>query len=115
MERAEFEALSDSGLDVLGDKHGAGEFLAAVEHSVADSTDLIGRGDNAVLGVNERIEHKLDGCAVIGDGAGEILYVFACVVGHLVGEGRICIAYLFADALCKELVAVGINELIFER
>ena len=60
MERTEFEALPDSGLDVLGDKHGAGEFLAAVEHSVADSADLIGRGDNAVLGVNERIEHKLD-------------------------------------------------------
>ena len=70
VERAEFEALSDSDLDVLGDEHGAGEFLAAVEHSVTDSAYLIGRGNNAVLGVNERIEHKLDGCAVIGDGAG---------------------------------------------
>ena len=77
-------ALLDGSHDLVGDEHGGGELLAAVNHTVAHRADLIHGANHAVGGVHQGVEHGLDGLGVSGHG--HVGPLHGLLAGGLVGE-----------------------------
>ena len=69
--------------DLVGKKHGFGELLAAVNNAVTDGEDLIHIGNDAVNGIDQRIENELDSVGVVLHILNEFKALFA---GRFIGQ-----------------------------
>ncbi len=114
MQRCDLEQRADLLLHLLGHEGALGEELAAVRHAVSHGLHLVERGDHAVLGVGQGVEHQTDAGRVVGNGPVQ----FEAVLAHgLVRE----VALRQTDALDQtfgEQVAAGglhVDHLVFDR
>ena len=113
MERGEGSALLDCLHDLVGDDDGLGKLFAAVDDAVADSVDLLHGADDAVLLVDERVQHGLDGLVVGGHGDGSGLDGFLAGKLGLVGEQTVD-ADALAQTLRQQLARGGVEQLILQ-
>ena len=105
-------ALLDGSHDLVGDKHGGGELLAAVNHTVAHRADLIHGSDHAVGRVHQSVEHSLDGLGVSGHG--HIGLLDSLLAGGLIGELTVDTDAL-TQTLGQDLLSLGVEQLILQR
>jgi hypothetical protein len=113
VQRGEGIALLDGLHDLVGDDDGLGELFAAVDHAVADRVDLLHGADDAVLLVDEGVQHGLDGLAVGGHGNGSFLDGFLAGKLRLVGEAAVD-ADALAETLGQQLARGGVEQLILQ-
>ena len=113
VERGEGIALLDCLHDLVGDDDGLGKLFAAVDDAVADSVDLLHGADDAVLLVDERVQHGLDGLVVGGHGDGSGLDGFLAGKLGLVGEQTVD-ADALAQTLRQQLACGGVEQLILQ-
>ena len=113
VERGEGVALLDGVHDLIGDDDGLGELFAAVNNAVADRVDLLHGGDHAVLLIDKRVQHSLNGFAVSGHGDGSGLDSFLAGQLGLVGEQTVD-ADTLAQTLGKQLARSGVEQLILQ-
>ena len=83
---------------------------APVEHPVADGSDLVGGGDDALDRVHHDVQHGLDGLGVGGHGD-VLLDVLAA--GDLVGQTAVD-ADALAQALGEDLAALRLHKLVLQ-
>ena len=113
VERGEGVALLNGVHDLIGDDDGLGELFAAVNNAVADRVDLLHGGDHAVLLIDKRVQHSLNGLAVSGHGDGSGLDSFLAGQLGLVGEQTVD-ADTLAQTLGKQLARSGVEQLILQ-
>ena len=113
VERGEGIALLDCLHDLVGDDDGLGKLFAAVDDAVADSVDLLHGADDAVLLVDERVQHGLDGLVVGGHGDGSGLDGFLAGKLGLIGEQTVD-ADTLAQTLRQQLARGGVEQLILQ-
>ncbi len=115
MQRCDLEQRADLLLHLLGHEGALGEELAAVRHAVSHGLHLVERGDHAVLGVGQGVEHQTDAGRVVGNGPVQ----FEAVLAHgLVREGRPPPDRCALDQTFGEQVAAGglhVDHLVFDR
>ena len=111
MKRPEFRILFADTDNLVVDDDGTLEVLSAVENSVSDGADFVGRFDCTVDGIDHCFEHEFDSGGVIF----HILFdIEHSSVGSLLGE----LTAIESDTLAKSfengLLGVHIDKLIFE-
>ncbi len=106
---AELELLEN----LIGEEHGLGEVVAAVDDSVADSLDLGHISDNADLLVGESVDYDTNSVGVGCDG--KVLLGASVFNEILVVENANVLTDTFADTLCLDRVISGVKKLILER
>ena len=111
VEGGQGDALFQSGHNLVGNAHGGGELLAAVDHAVAHRVDLRGTLDHAVPGVQQGVQHSLNGLGVSGHGDLEL--ILGVLGGHLVSQAAVD-ADALAQPLGEHLTGGGVHELILE-
>ena len=111
VQRSQRVALLDGGHDLVGDEHGGGELLTAVNHTVAHRVDLVHGGDHAVLLVHQSVEHGLDGLRV--GGHGHVGLFDGLLAGGLVGELAVD-ADALTQTLGQNLLSLRIEQLILQ-
>ena len=84
-----------------------------MDDAVADSVDLLHGADDAVLLVDERVQHGLDGLAVGGHGDGSGLDGFLAGKLGLIGEQTVD-ADALAQTLRQQLARGGVEQLILQ-
>ena len=111
VEGSEVGALLHLGDHLIGDDHGGGKLLAAVDETVTHSLDLIEGGDDAVLLIGESRQHLGDGGLMIGQG-----------IGHddlIVTGGGVVEDTINADTLAQtggqHALGLGVDQLILQR
>ena len=112
MQRGEGDALSDGGHDIVVNADGSGEFLAAVDDTVADSADLRHVLDHAVLCGGQLIQNCSDGLGMCGHG--DVLIKNGLAVLGFMGEVTVD-ADALAQAFSQQLLAVHVEQLILQR
>ena len=99
---------------VLVDQDGLGEALAAVDDAMADGTDLVHGGDDAVFRVGQRAQHLADRLGV--GGHRQLLRVADGSAGQLRLIGK---AAVKADALAQPLrqkhTRLRVEQLVLQR
>ena len=111
VEGGQGDALFQSGHNLVGNAHGGGELLAAVDHAVAHRVDLRGALDHAVPGVQQGVQHSLNGLGV--GGHGDLELILGVLGGHLVSQAAVD-ADALAQPLGEHLTGGGVHELILE-
>ena len=114
MQRRERVALLDGLHDFVSDDNGPGKLFTAVNDAVTDGVDLLHRTDDAVLFIDQRIEHGLDGLIVRGHGDGGLLDRFFARQLGLVGKAAVD-ADALAQTLGKQLARGGVEQLVLQR
>ncbi len=106
---------SSSGVhDLVGDKYGLVERLAAMHHAVAHSVDLLHGADDAVVLVHQSVQHSLNGLGMGGHGhVNGVQHLLALYLG-LVGELAVN-ADALAQALGQQHAGLGVQQLILQR
>ena len=110
VQRGKFIAVLDRLDRLVGDQAGSGELLAAVYDTVSNRADLRERADHALLRVGQGIDDCLQGFLVGRHRDGALLLLPA---GRLVGQ-RAVDADSLTEALCKNLLGLGIDQLVLE-
>ena len=112
VQRSQIVALLDTGHDLVGDQHGLGELLAAVNHAVTDSVDLGHGADDAVLSVDQSVQNSLDSLGVSG-------HSHISALNDLLALGLIGKLAIDTDALAQtlgqDLLSLGVEQLILQR
>jgi len=114
VQRGDVEQAADFLLDLLVDQAAGREELASVGHAVADGLHLVERGDDAVCGVRQCVEHQTDAGRVVGN---RLVQLELLLADGLVGQ----VAFGQADTLDKafreQLARRGlhVDDLILNR
>ena len=104
-------ALLNGGHDLVGDAHGLGKLLAAVDHPVTHRVDLLHGGDDAVLLIHQGVQHGLDGLGMGGHShVGGLDSRFASgLISKLAVD-----ADALTQALGQDLLGIGVEQLILQ-
>ena len=109
---SEGSAFLEGCHDLVGDKHGGSELLAAVNDTVTDSVDLLHGGHDTVFLAGELLDDS-SYCLGMG-GKGDILVEY----GLIADEGAVLEmtvdADTLAETLCHYLFGLHVDELILE-
>ena len=98
--------------DLVGDEHGGGKFLAAVDDAVTDSVDLLHGADNAVFGRGELVNDCGNGLGMSGES--NVLVEHGFVADQRSVLQMAVDADTLAEAFGQKLLIVHIDELILE-
>ena len=99
-----------NGLDALiVDDAGVGELHAAMEHPMANGIDLIHGLDNALNGVHQDLQDRLNGLGM--GGHGDVLDDL--LIAHLVGQAAVNVDPL-AQALGGHITGLRVHKLILQ-
>ena len=110
---SEGDALFERGHDCVINADGACKLLAAVNHAVTDSVDLLHGGNNAVLRAGQLVNDSRDSLGMSGHG--DVLIedgLAACQRAVLEVTVN---ADALAQTLCHDLLVGHINELVLKR
>ena len=114
VKRSERDAVANDLLDLIVDKLGLGHGLAAVQDAVADGVDFALVPDDALLGIREKLDDKLHGFLMRGEGLLlDDLFGMIAVGCDLMGQHAHGKANAFGDTGAEDLMAVHFEELIF--
>ena len=112
VQRRERDAVLDRLEHLFGDDNAVGEELAAVYHAVADRVDLAHRGDDALFGVEQDVDDRLDRFLMGRHGNVKLELLIRLVAGvreHAVDTDAL------AQALGHDLARLGVEQLVLQR
>ena len=113
VQRSQGVAVLDGLQHLVGDQDGLVESLAAVDHPVTHSIDLLHAGDHAVLLVHKGVQNGLDGLGMGGHGHVNGVLLFLTGDLGLIGELAVD-ADALAQALGQQLAVFGVQQLILQ-
>ena len=112
VERRKRYAVLDRLEHLFGDNDAVREELAAVYHAVADRVDLAHRGDNALLGIEQHVDDRLDRFLMGRHGNVELEFLVRLVAR--VRQDAVD-ADALAQALGHDLARIGVEQLVLQR
>ena len=111
VQRAKGNAVADGLLAGVVDDAGGNKLVAAVQHAVTHSVDLVDGLDDAVLAVDQNVHDSLDSLFVRGHG--DVLDQFLAGRDDLVVESAVKTDAL-AQTLGGDVAGIGVHELILQ-